>query len=130
MEILFITLHLFIWIPVFVESGECLACRHSQHDGMLPKIHHIVVLCCQVKVFSSFLNSSYAAYTIFSDFTLIFNFIHPDVILMQPKQLASVKVLLIYSAVRESRLLSSCYHPFVSGSSAIHSAASFKKSSF
>ena len=62
--------------------------------------------------------------------SLIFNFIHSDIILMQPKQLASVKVLLIYTAIRESRLLSSCYSPSVSGSSAVCSTASFEKSSF
>lgn len=72
------------------------------------------------------MHASYTAYAIFSDFTLIFNLIHSDIILMQPKQLASVKVLLIYTVVWESRLLSSCYSP-VSGSSAIHSTASFKK---
>lgn len=73
------------------------------------------------------MHASYTAYAIFSDFTLIFNLIHSDIILMQPKQLASVKVLLIYTAVWENRLLSSCYGPSVSGSSAIHSTASFLK---
>lgn len=90
----------------------------------------VFLLCCQVKVFQSFMHASYPAHAICSDFTLIFNFICSDTALMQLKPWGSVQVLLLYTAVQESRLMSGCCRPSVSGTSAIHSTASFKKSSF